>query len=124
MTEYRRDGKKRKSKQITFRIDMDVLGEIEARAILAGKDINGWCRDEIIARIRGGITFTANEELIHAEIVSYGQVLATFLHHIAVNRTLTPEVSQQLLDALNKGRKEIAKEYADMLIKLARGEDK
>ena len=73
------NGKKKKSRLIGFRVDDDAFDEIENHAILSGKNPNDWCREEILARLQGGSTLTANEELIHSDVVRYGNVLATFI---------------------------------------------
>lgn len=120
MSQNGNNGKK-KSKLIAFRVDDDASNEIESRALLAGKNPNDWCRDEILTRLHDGSTLTANEQLIHADIVRYGNVLATFLHLLA-NKQLTPEASQQLLNHLQTDRKEIAKKYFLNLAKAAQVE--
>jgi len=114
---------KKKAKLIGFRVDDDAFNEIEGRAVLAGKNVHEWCRDEIQTRIHDGSPLTANEELIHADVVRYGNMLGAFLHLIA-NKQLTPQTSQQLLDSLQVDRKDIAKKYFSHLAKVARGEDK
>jgi hypothetical protein len=111
--------KKNKAHLIGFRVDEDAFNEVESRALLAGKNPNDWCRDELLARLADGSPLTANEELIHADIVRYGNVLATFLHLIA-NKQLTPDASKQLLDTLQLDRKEVAKKYFSSLAKVAR----
>lgn len=104
-------------------MDEDAFSQIENCAILAGKTPNDWCRDELLARLSDGTTLTANEELIHSEILRFGNVLATFLHLLA-NGQLTPETSQRLLNALNLDGKSLAKQYFTRLPKRAQGEAK
>lgn len=123
MNQNGRDGKKNKTQLIGFRVDEDAFSEIENRAILAGKTTNDWCRDELLARLGDGTMLTANEELIHSEIVRFGNVLATFLHLFA-NNQLTPETSQKLLTALNFDGKKLANQYFSILAKKAQGEGK
>jgi hypothetical protein len=113
--------KKNKTHMIGFRVDEDVFNEIDTRAILAGKSSNDWCRDELLVRLSDDTTLTANEELIHADVVRFGNVLATFLHLLANNK-LTPESSQKLLDALNIDGKTLAKMYYSRLARNAREE--
>jgi len=119
MNQNDKPAKKNKAHLIGFRVDEDAFNEIENRARLAGKNPNDWCRDELLARLADGSPLTANEELIHADIVRYGNVLTTFLHLLA-NKQLNPESSQQLLDSLQIERKVIAKKYFSNLTKEAR----
>jgi hypothetical protein len=119
MNQSGKSTKKNKTHLIGFRVDEDSFNEVENRALLAGKNPNDWCRDELLARLADGSPLTANEELIHADIVRYGNVLATFLHLVA-NKQLTPQASQQLLDTLQIERKQIAKKYFSGLAKVAR----
>ncbi len=119
MNQNNKPAKKNKAHLIGFRVDEDAFGKVAGRALLAGTNPNDWCRDELLARLADGSPLTANEQLIHADIVRYGNVLATFLHLLA-NKQLTPESSQQLLDALQIEHKEIAKRYFSNFAKAAR----
>ncbi len=118
MNQNSKPAKKNKSHLIGFRVDEDAFGEVAGRALLAGKSANDWCRDELLARLADGSPLTANEELIHSEIIRYGTILGNFIHLIA-NGKLTPQACQQLLDAARVKRKEIAKEYFSNLYKAA-----
>jgi hypothetical protein len=110
MNQNGRDGKKNKTQLIAFRVDDDAFSEIENRAILAGKTTNDWCRDELLARLGEGPMLTANEELIYAEVVRFGNVLTAFLNALAKNE-LTPEISKKLLTILNMDGRKLAKHY-------------
>lgn len=115
-----RPAKKNKTHLIGFRVDDDAWSEIESRALLAGKTTNDWCRDELLARLGEGVPLTANEELIHSEVIRYGRVLATFLHQIASTKKLSPETAAQLLETLEQDGKQISKQYFARLGKGAR----
>lgn len=110
--------KKNKDHLIGFRVDKDAFSEIENRAALAGKTPNDWCRDELLARLGDGHMLTANEELIHTEIIRFGNVLAIFLQALA-NNQLTPETGQKLLTAVNADGKVLAKQYFSRLTRHA-----
>lgn len=114
---------KKKTHLIGFRVAKDAYDEIENRAVLAGKSTNDWCRDELLARLDEGGTLTANEELIHSEIIRYGGVLGIFLDLI-LRQELTPEKSGELLRHLNRERKEMYKSYFTRNIKEAHEEGK
>ena len=118
MNQNGRDGKKNKTQLIGFRVDDDAFSEIENRAILAGKTTNDWCRDELLARLGEGTMLTANEELIHSEVIRFGNVLATFLQSLAKNE-LTPETSKKLLTVLNIDGRKLAKQYFSVITKRA-----
>jgi uncharacterized protein (DUF1778 family) len=102
--------KKNKERLIAFRVDEDAYSELENRAALAGKTVNDWCRDELLARLADGTPLTANEELIHQEVIIFGSVMAHYFDLIATKK-LTPEVNQQLKDFLTGERKEIYQAY-------------
>ncbi len=102
--------KKNKGHVIAFRVDEDSYSELENRAALAGKTVNDWCRDELLARIAEGTPLTANEELIHAEVIIFGSVMAHYFDLIATKK-LTPEVNEQLKQWLTKERKQVYQEY-------------
>lgn len=123
MNQNGRADKKNKTRLIGFRVDEDAFREIENRAILAGKTPNDWCRDELLARLGDGTMLTANEELIHSEVIRFGNVLATFLHLLA-NDELTPETSKKLKNALNFDGKKLAEQYFSILVKNAQEEAK
>lgn len=123
MNQNGRADKKNKTQLIGFRVDEDAFSEIENRAILAGKTPNDWCRDELLARLGDGTMLTANEELIHSEVIRFGNALATFLHLLA-NDELTPETSKKLLTAVNADGKKLAKQYFSILVKNAQEEAK
>ncbi len=118
MNQNDKPAKKNKAHLIGFRVDEDTFNEIENRARLAGKNHNDWCRDELLARLVDGSPLTANEELIHTDIVRYGNVMSLFLHLLANNK-LTPQASQQLLDLSKTERKVVAKTYFSNLAKAA-----
>jgi hypothetical protein len=120
MSQNSQTSKKNKTQLIGFRVDEDAFSEIENRAILAGKTANDWCRDELLARLGDGHMLTANEELIHTEIIRFGNVLAVFLQALA-NNQLTPETSQKLLTAVKSDGKILAKQYFSMLTRHAQG---
>ncbi len=111
MPPNRKRTKKPKSTMMGFRVDDDVRSKIETHAAMAGKTPTDWCRDVVLARVGEGISLTANEELLLSEIIRFGNVMATFLHHVVTTGKMTSTVAQQLLDALNEERREIAKRY-------------
>jgi hypothetical protein len=115
--------KKNKGNVVAFRVDEDSFNEIENRAALAGTTANDWCRDELLARLAEVVPLTANEELIHAEIIRYGNVLVTFLSMLAKDE-LTPENAGKLLGYLNLDRKKISTQYFARIGKEMREEGK
>lgn len=116
-----RPAKKNKDHLIGFRVDEDAFSEIENRAALAGKSPNDWCRDELLARLAEGVPLTANEELIHGEIVRYGSLLSQFLSAI-MKQELTTEKAKELLNYLQADRKKISKSYFARARKELQGE--
>lgn len=113
--------KKNKTHLIGFRIDEDAYSELENRAVLAGKTVNDWCRDELLARIAEGVPLTASEELIHGEIIRFGNVLVNFLTLLG-KRQMTAENAEKLVNYLHLDRKELAKMYFGRLAKEGREE--
>ncbi len=105
-----RPAKKTKDKTIVFRVEIDAYNEIEGRALLAGKKINDWCRDELLARLADVGTLTANEELIHQEIVLYG-ISMIKLFEFQAKDNLKPENFKQLWEQLSKERKRLYRDY-------------
>lgn len=118
MNQNSKPAKKNKAHLIGFRVDEDTFKAVENRALLAGKNANDWCRDELLARLADGSPLTANEELIHSEIIRYGTILGNFIHLIA-NGKVTPQACQQLVDIAHVERKKIAKMYFSNLSKAA-----
>jgi len=104
--------KKNKTHMIGFRVDEDAFSEIENRAILAGKTTNDWCRDELLARIAEGTPLTANEELIHAEVVIFGSVMAHYFDLVATKQ-LNPQTNEELKAWMIGERKTLYQEYFD-----------
>ena len=102
--------KKTKTHTIAFRVDDDVYSELENRAALAGKTVNDWCRDETLAKLTDVSTLTANEQLIHAEVIIFGSVMAHYFDLIATKK-LTPDVNEQLKAWLKRERKEVYQTY-------------
>lgn len=116
-----RPAKKNKDRLIGFRVDEDAFNEIENRAAMAGKSPNDWCRDELLARLAEGIPLTANEELLHAEIVRYGTLLSQFVGAM-MKQEFTPERGKEVLLSLHANRKLIAKSYFSKARKEAQDE--
>jgi hypothetical protein len=101
---------KKKAHLIAFRVDENVFNEVETRAILAGKTTNDWCRDELLARLSDDTPLTANEEMIHGQIIRFGQM--TFrVFDLLVNEKFTKENWQQVKATVNADQKEIAQKY-------------
>jgi hypothetical protein len=105
-----RPAKKNKDRLIGFRVDEDAVNEIENRAALAGKSPNDWCRDELLARLAEVVPLTANEELIHSEVIRYGGILVNFINAV-MKQELTPEKANQLVAYAHQNRKHITKYY-------------
>jgi hypothetical protein len=118
MNQNNKPAKKNKAHLIGFRVDENTFKGVENRALLAGKNANDWCRDELLARLADGSPLTANETLIHSDVVRFGNILGNFLHLIA-NKQLTPQACQQMLDAAYVEHKVVAKEYFSTIVKAA-----
>jgi hypothetical protein len=118
MNQNNKPAKKNKAHLIGFRVDEDTFKGIENRALLAGKNANDWCRGELLARLADGSPLTANETLIHSDVVRFGSMLGNFLHFMA-NEQLTPQTCQQLVDTARAEHKVVAKAYFSNLIKAA-----
>lgn len=116
-----RPAKKNKDRLIGFRVDEDAFNEIESRAALAGKSPNDWCRDELLARVAEVVPLTANEELIHGEVIRYGGILVSYIT-AALKGELTPEKGHQLLALAHQERKQITKNYFTRARKELQGE--
>jgi hypothetical protein len=101
---------KKKAHLIAFRVDENVFDEVETRAVLAGKTTNDWCRDELIARLSDDTPLTANEEMLHGQILRFGKM--TFkVFDLLVNDQFTKENWQQVLATFNADQKEMAQKY-------------
>jgi gamma-glutamylcyclotransferase (GGCT)/AIG2-like uncharacterized protein YtfP len=101
---------KKKAHLIAFRVDENIFNEVETRAVLAGKTTNDWCRDELLARLSDDTPLTANEEMIHGQIIRFGQM--TFkVFDLLVNEKFTKENWQQVKATVNADQKEIAQKY-------------
>lgn len=109
MNQDEKNGKK-KAHLIAFRVDENIFNEVETRAVLAGKTTNDWCRDELLARLSDDTPLTANEEMIHGQIIRFGQM--TFkVFDLLVNEKFTKENWQQVKATVNADQKEIAQKY-------------
>jgi hypothetical protein len=102
--------KKNQTYVVAYRVGQKAHDEIESRAALAGKSPNDWCRDELLARLNEGGKLTANEELIHSEIIRYGNVLTTFLD-LALKNEVTVAMAAELKNHLVKEQKELYQWY-------------
>jgi hypothetical protein len=101
---------KKKAHLIAFRVDENIFNEVETRAVLAGKTTNDWCRDELLARLSDDTPLTANEEMIHGQIIRFGQM--TFkVFDLLVNEKFTKENWHQVKATVNADQKEIAQKY-------------
>jgi len=101
---------KKKAHLIAFRVDENVFNEVETRAVLAGKTTNDWCRDELLARLSDDTPLTANEEMIHSQILRFGKM--TFkVFDLLVNDKFTKENWQQVVATYNGDQKELAQKY-------------
>jgi uncharacterized protein (DUF1778 family) len=112
MPQAEQPAKKNKERLIAFRVDEDAYSELENRAALAGKTVNDWCRDELLARIAEGTPLTANEELIHAEVVIFGSVMAHYFDLVATKQ-LNPQTNEELKAWMVGERKTLYQEYFD-----------
>lgn len=110
MPQNKKPAKKNKSNMIGFRVDEDVWSETESRALLAGKTRNDWCRDELLARLAEGTSLTANEELIHQEIVIFGSAMAHYFDLVATKQ-LTAQTNEELKTWMVGERKALYQEY-------------
>jgi hypothetical protein len=101
---------KKKTHLIGFRVDENVFNEVETCAVLAGKTTNDWCRDELLARLSDDTPLTANEEMIHGQILRFGRM--TFkVFDLLANDQFTKENWQQVVATHNTEQKEIAQKY-------------
>jgi hypothetical protein len=101
---------KKKTHLIGFRVDENVFNEVETRAILSGKTTNDWCRDELIARLSDDTPLTANEELIHGQILRFSKM--TFkVFDLLINGKFTKENWEQVAATYNGDHKEMAQKY-------------
>ena len=121
MSSSTRPPKKKKDHLIGFRVDEEAFSEVENRAALAGKTPNDWCRDELLARVAEVVPLTANEELIHAEVIRYGGILVDFITAVTKGE-LTPEKGNQLRAFAHQERKRISKNYFARARKESQGE--
>jgi gamma-glutamylcyclotransferase (GGCT)/AIG2-like uncharacterized protein YtfP len=101
---------KKKTHLIGFRVDEDVFNEVETRAVLAGKTTNDWCRDELLAMLNDDNPLTANEQMIHGQILRFGRMTLK-VFDLLVNEQFTKENWQQVLATLNADQKEMAQKY-------------
>jgi uncharacterized protein (DUF1778 family) len=102
--------KKNKERLIAFRVDDDSYNELENRAALAGKTVNDWCRDEVLARLTDASPLTANEQLIHSELVIFGSALVHYFDLVATKQ-LTPQTNNELKEWFARERREAYQEY-------------
>jgi len=101
---------KKKTHLIGYRVDENVFSEVETRAVLAGKTTNDWCRDELLARLSDDTPLTANEEMIHDQILRLSKM--TFgVFDLLVNGKFTQESWQQVVATYKSDHKEMAQKY-------------
>jgi hypothetical protein len=118
-----RNGDDKKDKTIIYRVNESAFNKIENGAALSGKTCNDWCRDELLARLGEGIPLTANEQLLHQEIIRFGRAMLTYFD-LQANGILTPENSQKIKELINSDYQEMAKMYFASLNELGRATDK
>ncbi len=102
--------KKNKTHMIGYRVDEDSYSELESRAALAGKTVNDWCRDELLARLADPSPLTANEQLIHQEVIIFGSAMAHYFDLVATKQ-LNPQTNEELKTWLTGERDTLYQEY-------------
>lgn len=72
-------GAETKTRAINFRIKESVWKAAEQRAVLAGKSVNEWARDELTARLDEAHGLTPGERLIYVEINNLRNLVETMM---------------------------------------------
>lgn len=106
-------GAETKTRAINFRIPEGVWKAAEERAILAGKSVNEWARDELTARLDESHGLTPGERLIYVEINNLRNLVETMMlaGMDAANKGAYAEALEQSIDA----REAAAREYFSQL---------
>ena len=106
-------GAEPKTRAINFRIPERVWKAAEQRAILAGKTVNDWARDELTARLDEAHGLTPGERLIYVEINNLRNLVETIMMAgmNAANKDDYKEALEQSIEA----REAAAREYFSQL---------
>ena len=106
-------GAETKTRAINFRIPESVWKAAGKRASLAGKSVNEWARDELVARLDEAHGMTPGERLIYVEINNLRNLIETMMlaGMDAANKGAYAEALEQSIDA----REAAAREYFSQL---------
>ena len=109
----RAQGRKARRHSATAKLTRDEHQQLERAAKADGKALSEWCRDALLATVRGDAvtpTFT--------EIVAIRQLLNATLRHVACGAVMTPEAFQTELHGIRSSKHraaaEVMQQYAAM----------
>lgn len=99
----------RKTRTINFRIPESVWEAAHERAVLAGKSINEWARDELIGRLDERHGMTPGEQLMYVEINNLRNLVEKMML-AEMNAENEEELSEALEQSIER-REEAARAY-------------
>lgn len=116
MTSYKDD--RLKTRAINFRIAESVWEAAHERAVLAGKSVNEWARDELAGRLNERHGMTPGERLMYVEINNLRNLVERMMQ-----TGMNDENEEELLEALEQSierREQAAREYFAQLAEVGR----
>ena len=107
----RSKGRTGRDRVVSSRATADEHQELEAAAKAEGKALSEWCRDALLATVRGE-TVTP----LFTEIVAIRQLLNSTLRNVACGEVMTPQAFQSELQGIrsskHKAAAEVMQQYA------------
>jgi hypothetical protein len=110
-------GAEPKTRAINFRIPESVWKAAEQRAILAGKTVNEWARDELTARLDESHGLTPGERLIYVEINNLRNLVETVMME-GMNEGNKEAYEKALMQSIDT-REAAARDYFSQLADVA-----
>jgi hypothetical protein len=106
-------GAEPKTRAINFRIPESVWKSAEERAVLAGKSVNEWARDELTERLDEAHGLTPGERLIYVEINNLRNLVETIMM-AGMNAANKEDYKEALVQSI-EAREAAAREYFSQL---------
>jgi len=107
----RAQGRKARRHSATAKLTRDEHQQLERAAKAEGKALSEWCRDALLATVRGE-TVTP----LFTEIVAIRQLLNSTLRNVACGEVMTPQAFQSELQGIrsskHKAAAEVMQQYA------------
>ena len=104
-------GRKARRHSATAKLTRDEHDQIEKAAKSEGKALSEWCRDALLAAVRGDSVTP-----LFTEIVAIRQLLNSTLRSVACGDTMTPEAFQKELQTIRSSKHKAASELMQQYI--------